>query len=450
VTAQPEIFILEKIKSMKTVSSRRVARTGWRAGCSLFLVLFMSTALFGQRSNRITGSAEIVSGVDDNPFLGRSGFSTLGPQEITKAFRFYPEVRFLSEHKTSNFQFDYALGLEYYESDNPLLSTSHRATAQYETKLNQRLLLRMRDTFSRSPDFMGFMAFRGVSFTPQGILYDYAPAALRRNGFHNNAAFTLEVDTSQHSSLAITLRHSRRSFDDLPNFRTYTTQYESLNGSTEFRRKVSERTSWLAEYSVNHYQFKQYEDARNHDLMVGLEHELRPSLRISVKGGPSYTEALRAPANSTVIVIGPDGVERNVVLRPYTGYNFEFSISRSVASGNVRLFARRDNALAVGIASVSRSLTAGVDVSRDITRRFSTRFTVVGYDYMGELDNPTRHRGLSSALRLTFGLGRYSALAFGATYQIQDSNTVFYDMERRSAFVALRFFLPGSSREIIP
>lgn len=412
---------------------------------SLALLAWVSTGDFlqAQRRNHFGASIELVGAADDNPSMTRNRLNQILDRKYAFSWSAYPSVNVQSDTTRSSFSLDYTFGYERYESKLDIESLSHMVGADYQVNLSERWKLSLGDSYTRSPDFTGFLAFRGVAFTPEGIIYDYEPIAVRRDGFQNSARFSAEYATSERSSLTFRANHSYRDYEDVPGFNHYLDTHHRYSGGAEFRRKLSERTSWVAGYNGDYYNFEQYHEARTHDAFLGIDHQLRPSLSVSLRGGPSYADP-SAPSGGGSVVVGPGGTELEVRLKSYAGYNLEAALTKVAPRTNVSLFARRSNGSNAGIGSISTNYLAGVSLSQILARKVTAKFSVIGYDYKGRLDNPFKSRGLSSTVSLEFLLSRFSSLSVGANYHDQDSDR-WYNSDRRRIYVALRFFAPDRS-----
>lgn len=404
----------------------------------LHCVLAHGTIL-AQRSTQVTGTVDVGGAIDDNPFVDRTGLSQVTSRDFGWALTAYPNIGIVSSTARSKLVLDYTFGLEQYESTLDLKSESHRVGARYEADLNARWRFHVDDSYTRSPDFTSFLAFRGVILTPQGILFDFAPAVLRREGFQNSADLGFDWAGSSRSSLSFDVRHSYRQYDQVPGFDSYS-NYQTYGARAEFKNRTSARTAWTVGYNVNQFTFDRYDSARNHDLSLGIERELSSSVSVHLKAGPSYAQALQVRNTSQIVVTGTNATEREALRESFLGYNVDFGIRKSSARTTVGLFYRRDNGMNSGIGSVSTAHTLGLDFSRKLGRRLTTRLTAIGYDYAHQFDNPYDQRGIATTLQVDFVFTRYSALTFGGSYQTQESGYVYSDLERRRLFFSIRFF----------
>ena len=405
----------------------------------LLLVVLAPGTILAQRTSQLTGTVDLGGAIDDNPYVNRGGLSEVVTRDFSWALTAYPSVGIISSTATSKFTLDYTFGFEQYQSTLDLRSESHRVSGQYEADLNAKWRLRLSDSYTRSPDFTSFLAFRGLTLTPQGILFDFAPVAVRRDGFQNNADLGFDWARSSHSSFSFDVRHSYRQYDDVPGFSSFS-DGQTYGARAEFKHKTSARMAWTVGYDVNQFNFDDFEDARNQDVILGVEREVRPSVMVHLKAGPSYAEALPGRAVSNVIVTGANGAEREVS-ESFLGYNVDFGISQSTPSTTFGLFFRRDNGMTSGIGSVSTAHTLGVDFSRRLGRRLTAKLTTMGYDYTSRFDSPYDYRGITSTLQFEFVLTRYAALTLGGSYHTQESDYVFSDLERRRLFFSLRLSL---------
>lgn len=417
-------------KWAKQMAQRRrvTALTASSALVLLLLVVLAPGTILAQRTTQVTGTVDVGGAIDDNPFVDRGGLTQVTSRDFSWALTAYPSIGIISSTAQSKVTLDYTFGFEQYQSTLDLNSKSHRVSGRYEADLSARWRLRLSDSYTRSPDFSSFLAFRGLTLTPQGILFDYAPTAIRRDGYQNSADLGFDWARSTHSSLSFGVHHLYRQYEDLPGFNSYS-DGQTYGARAEFKKKTSAQVGWTVGYNVDQFSFDHFGAARNHDLLLGVEHQVRPSVSVRLKAGPSYAQAL------------PGGDVSEVPGKSYLGYNVDCGVTRSSPSTTIGLFYRRNNGISSGIGSVSTAHTLGFDLSRRLGRRFAAKLTTMGYDYSGQLDNPFDHRGITSTLQFDFILTRYSALTLGGSYHTQESEYLYSDLERRRLFFTLRFSL---------
>jgi hypothetical protein len=398
---------------------------------SLVVLLATVGSVLAQRINRFSAEVDSVAAVDDNPQISGLRADRL-IDDYTFTWGLYPTLRLDSRGASSQLDLFYSFGLNRVDTDLDFDSESHAAGIAW-TLSRPRYSMRLSNQYRRSPDFATFNFFRGITFTPEGVFFDYETLALRRTSHNNNAAWGLDYRVGARSLMTFGLGHSLRQYDQDPLFSRRITDQRQYAGDFGFRREVTGRSSFDTRYRFSYFDYESgiYHDARNHDMTLGVNHQITPTVSMRLGAGPSYTDQAGGDFS-------------------FWGYNAEVSLSKRFEKEFVSFYYRRDNAASIGVGSVSKTHRLGFGFTKSFTRRFTSNFGLSLYETQRLFDNRFDLRGLQSSLVFSFLLTRNLFLNLGAGYQSQeetahvDELNLFgrYDLDRRRAFVSLRFALP--------
>ncbi len=391
--------------------------------------------VFGERTNQVSASVNVVAGVDDNPVV-----SGLRPDQLSDSYFFnwglYPTLRLQSRGARSIFDANYAFGLDRFNTDLDLNSESHGLGLGWQLDTG-KWKLGLRNQFRKSPDFTAFNIFQGIVFTPQGVFFDYDTVALRRDSYENTATFSLDRRVGARSSLNFGLGHSLRNYERDERFQRRLADQNQFTGHVGWDRELSSRTSLEARYQFTHFDFQGgvYRDGRSHDLSLGLRFQLAPTVRMYLAAGPSYTQE-----------VGGD--------LSFWGYNARIGVTKAFETRFVSAYYDRRNGASIGLGSLSRTQRLSFGFSQALGRRVAADFGLSLYETERVFSNPIDMRGLQSSLVFSFELQRYLFFSIGGSYTSQEENadlpelnlSGIYDLDRRRAWVSLRFEMPNLGR----
>ncbi len=397
----------------------------------LLVLLLTAGGALAQRINHLSADVDSVAAVDDNPQVGGLRFDRL-VDDYTFTWGLYPTLRLDSRGESSQLDLFYSFGLNRVDTDLDFDSESHAAGLDWAVT-RPRYSMRLSNQYRRSPDFATFNFFRGITFTPEGIFFDYETLALRRTSHNNNADWGLDYRIGARSLMTFGLGHSLRQYEQDPLFARRITDQRRYSGDMGFRRELSARSSLDTRYRFSYFDYETgiYHDARNHDMTLGFNRQVTPTVSLRLGAGPSYTDQAGTDFS-------------------FWGYNAEASISKRFEREFISLYYRRANAASIGIGSVSKTQRLGFGFTRHFTRRFSGNFGLSLFETERLFDNRFDLRGLQSSLVFSFLLSRNLFLNVGAGYQSQreiadlEELDLFgrFGLDRRRAFVSLRFALP--------
>ncbi|GAB4250356.1 MAG: hypothetical protein Kow00109_26290 [Acidobacteriota bacterium] len=407
----------------------KLGKRRWLVGA--FILGMLVASLGAARRNSLSARVDVVGGADDNPVV-----SGLRVQELADDYfltwGLYPHLELRSEGAASVVTLYYSFGMNRVDTELDLDSESHGVGLAWEVR-GERLTLTLSENFRRSPDFTTFNLFQGIVFTPEGMFFNYDTIALRRNSNENTASLELEYQISGSSYWRAGGGHSLREYEQDPRFNRRLADQDQVRAFTGYRYQFTESTSFLTDYRFSHYNFRTggYPDGRTHDLVFGLDHALSPTVQLRMEAGPSYVE-----------LIGTD--------LAFWGYNASIGLSKYWEKEFVDIYYRRDNTASVGVGSLSKTHRLGFGFSKLFGPSFSTNFGLALFETERIFDNPVDFRGVQGSLVLQWLLARNIALNVGASYLSQEENSDFpelglvglYDLDRRRAWVSLRFDLP--------
>jgi hypothetical protein len=330
------------------------------------------------------------------------------------AYRAYPSIGLNSIGSRSSVKLSYSVGDRF---------ESHTFRSVLNTQFTRNLQLKLSESLAISSDLTTFNLFRGILFTPEGNFLDYETITVRRT-YTNRASVTLEYALSPNSALSGGLGHFWQKFqENEPSLTNQLSDENSFNGNLRYIQTIDPRTRWDLGYSVFQYDFQEVENSRTHHVRVDLSHKISPTVSLNLGTGPSYTEASSGQAG-------------------FLSYkNGSVSISKSLEDTLLSLSYWRRSGTSTGAGSLSDAWTLDLRFSRPLGRRTTIRGRVSLYDAQGRLDNPVDTRGVTASLLCDFLLQNNWVVVLGGRYQTQGVNNTF-DLERKQAFISLRFALP--------
>jgi hypothetical protein len=389
----------------------------------------------GERTNQLSAGVNAVAGVDDNPVV-----SGLRPDQLSDTYYFnwgvYPTLRLESRGARSTFDLNYAFGLNRVNTDLDLDSESHGLGLGWQMDTG-KWRVELRNQFRKSPDFTSFNIFQGILFTPQGVFFDYDTVAVRRDSYENTATLSLDRRLGAKSWLNFGLGHSLRNYERDERFQRRLADQSQFTGHVGWERELSARTTLDARYQLTHFDFQGgvYRDGRSHDLSLGLNVQLAPTVRLNLGAGPSYTEEIGGGLS-------------------FWGYNARVGITKAFETRFISAYYDRRNGASIGLGSLSRTQRLGFGFSQALGRRFVADFSLSLYETQRVFSNPIDLRGLQSSLAFSFELQRHLLFSVGASYTSQEENadlpelnlSGIYDLDRRRAWVSLRLVIPDLGR----
>jgi len=384
--------------------------------------------LNAERVGTINASVDLVAAVDSNPQLDSTG-SVIGPPQgaVFLTYGVYPSITLNSTGPNSNLRLSYAFGFNRVDSETLPDSESHTFGGEVDAQLTRNLRFRILESFTRTADLRTLNLFRGILVTPEGVFFDYETVAVSQKSYWNNATIGLDYAVDSNSSLSFGFGHSLRRFqENLPSLTNLSDQ-DILNGSLRYTQAIGPRTSWDLGYSVFHYDFQVFENARTHLVNIGFSHQFSPSVSLRLGVGPSYTEA------------------RDQQSSFFSPRNGSLTLSKSFDDNLLSFSYSRQSGTSTGVGGLSDVETLRLDFSRPIGRRTSVSANVTLYGTEARLDNPVENRGLSASLLFNFLLHDSWVLVLGGSYQNDEENrqsTGTFDFERKRIFLSLRFTLP--------
>ena len=399
------------------------------------VAILMVAPSIADRRNYFEGSIDITGGVDNNPTVSGLGQGALSG-EWRWTYGGYPTLQFNSIGPRSQFGLTYSYGYNGIESDLDLDSQSHGAGLNWAFK-SERLDVTLTNNFRKAPDFSTFNFFRGILFTPEGIFFDYETVALRRDSYNNNATFSLQYRTGEHTSLSFNVGHSFRQYEDslVGSFRL--PDQNQLRAGSSFTWHVSDRSDFDLGYNYDQFDYKGgfYENGFNHDLTAGFNFQFSDTVSLRLGGGPSYTGQFSTSLS-------------------YWGYNANFSVSKQFEDETISVYYTRRNGASIGVGSVSKTHRAGFNFNRRFGSLTTLTIGLSAFDTERALDNQFDLRGYSASAVIGFNLTRNWMLNFGASYNKQEEDSPFTDTElnpfqnfdRRRIFVSFRFLIPEFGR----
>lgn len=382
---------------------------------------------YGQRIYTFDAKINLVGSADDNPQVAGLGFQDVGTRDFVATYGAYPSITMHSQGPHSNLELFYAFGLNRVDTALDLNSESHTAGGTFKASLGPKWTMSISDAYRHSPDFATFDLFRGIVFSPQGVFFDFQTVSLRRNGYENTATLGLDYQMSPSSKLTFGLGHSVRRFESDPRFVSTLSNQNRYNGSFQYSRTISKRSSWNFGYSVFQNDFQDFENSRTHDVDFGFTHQPTPTVTVSLKVGPSYVESL--------------GTQRN-----FTDFNASFDIAKVFESNRISFFFAHRAGASTGVGSISTTNEVGFNFDQGIARYTTLNFGLSAYETRQRLDNLFRTRGIRSSLILEFLITDNLSLNLGGSYDTQEGQTQGIinnlDLQRRRIFVSLQFALP--------
>jgi hypothetical protein len=413
-----------------SAAAERAAAPG--AAIVVLTLLILSPAIYAERNHTLSGEVSAVGAVDDNPRVGTVFLNPAGERGFTGSWGLYPAIALNSQGPRSVLTLSYTLGVNRIGSDLDLNSESHAASFSFHGDLTRRLKLSISDYFMVSPDFTSFNLFRGAFFTPEGVLFDYDQVALRRRSYMNNAAVGVAYELGPLSSLEVDVRHSIRDFQEDERFLQFLSTQNRFRAGLRYNRVVDERTSWNVGYEASQYMFRHYGNARSHHGYLGVSREIRPTVHLRISAGPSYVE----PTGGSVADI-PGGTRGS----SYLGWSGNAGLSKSFRTNQLGLFYRRGSGVSSGVGSISESQTAGLNFQQMLGRKVRFSSALAAYEHRGRLDNPYDTQGYSGTGVFSFLVTKDVSVEAGGSYYNQQGHT-YYDLNRRSVFVSLRYQVP--------
>jgi hypothetical protein len=395
---------------------------------SWVILVALGGALNAERVNTVNASVDLVASADDNPQLDTAGSVPLPPGgDFFLTYGVYPSIALNSTGPNSNLGLSYSFGFNRVDAQENVDTQSHTFGGEVDAQVTQNLQLRILESFTRTSDLRTFNLFRGILVTPEGLFFDSETVALHQDRYENRASIGLDYSFNPSSSLSFGFGHSLRKYEEnLPSV-TNLSDENSFNGRLGIAHTMGPRTSWNLGYSVFHYDFDEFENARTHHLSLGFSHQFTPTVSLRLGTGPSYTEATDRQASF------------------FSYKNGSLTLSKSFENNLLSFSYSLQSGTSTGIGSISDTQTFRFDFSRPLGRRTSISANVTLYDTEARLDNPVENRGLSTSLVFNFLLHDSWFLVVGASYQDQEENQQglgTIDTERKRVFVSLRFALP--------
>jgi len=386
------------------------------------LLLAASTQLYGQKT--LGASVDVVGGLDSNPQLS---FPLLGPtgqsSERTLFYGVYPAISLESRGARSVFNARYAFGWNRLDTELPTESKSHSAGVTFSTPIGARWNLDLEESYSMSDDLQTFYALRGVSLVGEDLVYVFAPTGARLTYRTNRASVSAKRAFSERSTLSFTGQHTLRGYDQAA---AALTDQQSTTGSIAYARRLNERLSWSAEYSVTYHLFDDFNNALVNVVRAGLTNELARGTTVRFTIGPSF-------------VTDPDASGK------FTSYEATASLEQKVKENNFTLAFSQDNGNVTGLGSISKTRRATLGFNRALGRRVNVFADATGFDSTGILDNTIDTRGLSASANMGFSLTTKLSVQGGVSYQRYTRPSDFESSQKR-VFASLRYSLPSLLR----
>lgn len=397
----------------------------------LLILAGSGPSLWAERVNTVSGSVNVVAGLDDNPRVSGLQFADTA-QGYKSNWGLYPSLQLDSRGARSLFNLNYAFGLNRMDTDLDLDSESHSVGLGWRYD-GAKWTFSLTEQLRKSPDFAAFNQFQGIVFTPEGVFFDYEAVALRRDSYQNNASLQIDRRIGPRSSLTFGVGHSLRNFEAAPQFQRRLSDQNQFSGNFGWDRQLTSRTSLNTRYQFTHFDFDAgvYPDARSHDINLGFTVQVNPTVRFNLSAGPSYTEQ-----------IGSD--------LSYWGYNAQVGVSKNFEKRFVSAYYSRRNGASVGIGALSRTQRLGFGFGQELARRLTADFGVSLYDTQRVFTNTVDLRGLQGSLILNLEMHRRVFLSVGASYTSQEEDSDFpelnlsgiNDLDRRRFWVSIRFDAP--------
>ncbi len=387
----------------------------------VLIAVFAIGASAGPRISTLGMSADVTAGGSGGNITGLGVLQN--PNQNVGSYGSYPSLNFNSRGEHNTLDATYSYGINRYNTDPKINSSSHAAGFGYSTngKGAEKLKVHISDQFSMSADRQTFDLLRGLDLSqiPQEFRYLFNPVVVRSTR-SNTANVGLDRTISTSGSLNFTASHSIVNYRGSNAVGVLSNQqrYSATAGYTH----GVEHGALNFYYGASRFRFSDFDNAWSHFASVGYTREISKEFSMSLSGGASFvqssqTNGNRAGANASF------GLQRSV-------QNGAFSFNLSQASGDTS-----------GFGGVSTSRQAGIGASHKYGKNLSLGSNVSAFDIRTSTGPELSSRGISAGATLGYSIGRRWVVIAGGQYQ-RYTGAAAFNFNQRRIFVTFRFNNP--------
>ena len=354
-----------------------------------------------------------------------SNFNLARLQEgIAPFYSVYPSASLKSLGQHSSIDIGYTFIGERHEMDPALTTTAHAVTAALNAQLSKRVGLRLTESFNTAPDFSTINVLKGFIFTPEGFQYVFEPQLFERRSLRNHAGIGLDVELNTQSQLHFTASGSYLRYDDTSGYGGWLQDQLRTEGSFAYARQRTEHQTWTTKYTVHQNDYIDRVRVRTHAATLGLAQQVKPTVRLTVEGGPSFTEKIEAQD-------------------PYFGYVALMAVEKQIR-GN-RLFANYSHRSgdSTGLGEATDIDSGALGFLLRLGRNGS--LSLDGSAFRQEQRNTGLYNywGVRGAVALSRNLGTRWVAGIGASYQsYQGRSGTYQNLDYKRVYASIGFRLP--------
>jgi len=387
------------------------------AGVCLFLTVQPSHAerkyLFSSRLDLYGGASNSLSG---------TGQSTHAGKKISAYYSGSPSLDLKTIGESFQLDASYAFSYQRYQQEEQIEMESHTAGVQFRMNPGERLRLSLNNQFYSTPDYLTYSLSRNIIPFEEGFYYAYTPEPSRQSFKTNSTRVSLEWDVGAQSYLTFSANGNYLDYAETSDSIGRLSDQYRYGSSFGYSYRSSEYTTWTVSYiaSRNHYQ--NYGRSLSQSATFGFSHQLRPSVLVTIRGGPSY-------------VMNPQPQEN------YLGYTATLRISKSTESTRISLSGTHRSGSSSGFGNVSDVDQGGFGFSFKLSRTVSASFNSSAYRSRQRNDSPLNPWGVDGGLHISWMANRYFQAGCGGSYRRTEESGDL-NREYKQAYISISLLAP--------
>ena len=360
---------------------------------ALIFLLFAGKT-FAASEYTVEPSLSLSEEYNDNIFSTRSGRVSDFISYIS------PGIALSTRSINSELRLGYSTSFSFYRSHEELNEPAHRFTAHGSFTLSERLILTLTDNFIKSSET------RDIREIP-----DIGPVRRAEWTVHTitgNASYRLT--TNLFYTLGLSYSDADTNASDLIKAKTY-------SGSMGLTYRTSERTTLSANASYIKYDKRPANDATGQNYLLGVTHNLSPTVTISASGGLSITK-IQSEGGSSIDFGG--GVD----------------LTKTFEAGIVNLSYRHRVISSVESESPLRAQTVSFSLSKPVTNKLASLLSASYSNYKSIKTAGVNTDEVSFNAGLTYSFIPEASLSLSYNY-VNSNNKINNDRDFRNNIVLL-------------
>ncbi|MEJ2111858.1 MAG: hypothetical protein P8Z37_18505 [Acidobacteriota bacterium] len=387
-------------------------------GSVLFLTAQNSMA---ERRYSLSGQLDISGGATNSlQWTQQSG--SFAQQELHAYYAVSPSLDLKTEGRNFDLDLGYGFSYNHYDQTAPLTTRSHYVRGQFSSNLSENLHLSISNRFKSTPDYISYELARNLVVFSDGFGYAYTPVPSRKFFRTNDTHGRLDWDLSPRSFLSFIVGGNYRDYEESENTQLLQNDQYRFEGSLGYNRRHSSRTTWNVRYLASKNIYKSYGSALTHSGMVGISHQLRPSVMFSFEAGPSYVTTSRSDKN-------------------YIGYAAHFRMTKTMEITQVSLFAMHRSGDSSGIGYISDTDRGGIGFVFRPIRYVNIAFNSSAYRSRQRHDLHLTLWGVDGGAQVSWVFNRFIRLGCGASYR-RNEGYVTLDREYKQFYGSINLTAP--------